>query len=105
MVGLDELSVAGDDEREQHRGDMLGYARLLAGLMTVSPPRFIAIGGLSGTGKTTVARALAPYILPLRQRAAGASGSCARTPRARTSGRCSGPAPGGGGQSTVGGIA
>jgi hypothetical protein len=30
-----------------------------------APPQFIAVGGLSGTGKTRLARALAPHIAPM----------------------------------------
>jgi uncharacterized protein len=33
--------------------------------ITPSEPKFIAVGGLSGTGKTRLARALAPYIAPM----------------------------------------
>jgi hypothetical protein len=62
MVGLDELSVAGDDEHHGHRSEMLGYAKLFASLIKAKPPRFIAVGGLSGTGKTSVSRAIAPEI-------------------------------------------
>jgi aminoglycoside phosphotransferase family enzyme/predicted kinase len=36
------------------------YLKLASGLATPSPPVLIAIGGLSGTGKSTLARALAP---------------------------------------------
>jgi hypothetical protein len=60
MVGLDELSVADHASRERQRSHMLDYAGLFAELLRPQAPRLIAIGGLSGTGKTTVARALAP---------------------------------------------
>jgi len=40
------------------------YLQLAQALLTETPPRLIAIGGLSGTGKTTVAEALAPRIGP-----------------------------------------
>jgi uncharacterized protein len=33
--------------------------------ITPPPPKFIAVGGLSGTGKTRLARALAPHIAPM----------------------------------------
>jgi aminoglycoside phosphotransferase family enzyme/predicted kinase len=33
--------------------------------ITTPPPQFIAVGGLSGTGKTRLARALAPLIAPM----------------------------------------
>jgi uncharacterized protein len=33
--------------------------------ITPPPPQFIAVGGLSGTGKTRLARALAPHIAPM----------------------------------------
>lgn len=40
------------------------YLSLAVGLLHPSPPRLIAIGGLSGTGKSTVAQALAPNFHP-----------------------------------------
>ena len=41
------------------------YAALAQKLMTPAKPRLVAIGGLSGTGKSHLARALAPAIPPL----------------------------------------
>lgn len=38
------------------------YLTLAASLLERSPPRLVAIGGLSGTGKSTIARALAPEL-------------------------------------------
>jgi aminoglycoside phosphotransferase family enzyme/predicted kinase len=38
------------------------YFDLARGLLRPAPPRIVAIGGLSGTGKSSVARALAPLI-------------------------------------------
>lgn len=38
------------------------YFDLAAGLLVKRPARLIAIGGLSGSGKTTVAEALAPHV-------------------------------------------
>lgn len=62
MVGLDELSVGDKRLREEQSRHMLDYARLFAGFVRPQPARLIAIGGLSGTGKTTVSRAIAPEI-------------------------------------------
>ena len=50
-----------------HRNDRMGrianaYLRLAARLLQAKPAVLIAIGGLSGTGKSTLARALAPKI-------------------------------------------
>jgi len=44
------------------RKDAGSYFELAANLLAPAPPRLIAIGGLSGTGKTTLAAALAPDI-------------------------------------------
>nr|MBX2806864.1 AAA family ATPase [Hyphomicrobiales bacterium] len=62
MVGLDELAVADDASRERRYSDMIGYARLFVELLTPEKPRLVAIGGLSGTGKTTIARAVSPEV-------------------------------------------
>jgi uncharacterized protein len=62
MVGLDSLKVAAEAERAALREETQGYARLAGTLITPQPPRLVAIGGPSGTGKTTVARALAAGI-------------------------------------------
>jgi aminoglycoside phosphotransferase family enzyme/predicted kinase len=40
------------------------YFRLAAELLSAPPPTLIAIGGLSGTGKSSVARELAPFVAP-----------------------------------------
>lgn len=62
MVGLDELAVADKRLHEEHRRHMLDYAGLFVAFLKPRPPRLIAVGGLSGTGKTTVSRAIAPEI-------------------------------------------
>jgi aminoglycoside phosphotransferase family enzyme/predicted kinase len=41
------------------------YLELAHQLVTPPPPRLVAIGGLSGTGKSVLARALAPALAPL----------------------------------------
>jgi uncharacterized protein len=41
-----------------------GYFALAQGLLAPPPPRLVAIGGLSGTGKSLLGHALAPEILP-----------------------------------------
>ena len=40
------------------------YFRLAVELLSPPPPMLIAIGGLSGTGKSSLARELAPYVAP-----------------------------------------
>lgn len=46
----------------ERRGDAKRYLRLALGFLVPPPPVLVAIGGLSGTGKTTLARALAPSL-------------------------------------------
>lgn len=53
-----ELPVA-DSLRQ--RGDALDYFRMSLDFLKPPPPVLIAIGGLSGSGKTTVATHVAPY--------------------------------------------
>ena len=71
-----------DEQRAKHRLAALDYLALAHNLLVASPPRLIAIGGRSGTGKSTIARLLAhklgrqswPVILRsdvLRKRLAG----------------------------------
>ncbi len=55
-----EIKTAGSgEERSKHRLAAVQYLDLARDLLTVEPPGLIAIGGLSGTGKSTVARLLA----------------------------------------------
>lgn len=49
---------------EAVRSEAVGYVRLAADLIAPAPARAVAIGGLSGTGKSHLARALAPEIGP-----------------------------------------
>jgi aminoglycoside phosphotransferase family enzyme/predicted kinase len=44
------------------RADAQGYFEAAIRFLAAQPPRLIAIGGLSGTGKTSLAAALAPHI-------------------------------------------
>ncbi len=62
MVGLDGLSLAKGEKQGSLAKDITDYVDLAAALLTPKPPRLIAIGGLSGTGKSTVARAVGPQI-------------------------------------------
>jgi predicted kinase len=57
--GLDDASLA-EDLREEGRH----YLRQALAYLSPQPPRLIAVGGLSGTGKSTLARALAPSVGP-----------------------------------------
>ena len=65
MTGLDELAVIPDEKVERFRRETHDYALLTQQFFQPPPPQLIAIGGLSGTGKTTVARAIAPEIGPV----------------------------------------
>lgn len=40
------------------------YFRLAIAFLSPAPPRLVAVGGLSGTGKSALARALAPHLSP-----------------------------------------
>ncbi len=62
MVGLHGLAHAAAQKRNDILADIHGYAHLAGELLSPSPPQLIAIGGVSGTGKTSLARRLAPFI-------------------------------------------
>ena len=53
---------AGDLARDEARDSARAYFELARRLLVPSRPRLIAIGGLSGSGKSAVARAIAPFI-------------------------------------------
>lgn len=48
----------------EQRAQAGAYLRLALAYLQPEPPRLVAVGGLSGTGKTTVARGLAPELGP-----------------------------------------
>ncbi|RUW27751.1 MULTISPECIES: bifunctional aminoglycoside phosphotransferase/ATP-binding protein [unclassified Mesorhizobium] len=52
----------GSSDSERLVAEARSYFELARTLLRSEPPRLIAIGGLSGSGKTTVAEALAPYV-------------------------------------------
>lgn len=49
-------------DKKRRRGEATAYFRRALDYLEPPPPRLIAVGGLSGTGKTTLAHALAPDI-------------------------------------------
>ncbi len=61
MVGLDRAAVVADDGGRQI-AHVLETLKRAASYLRPAPPSLIAIGGLSGTGKTTLATSLAPMI-------------------------------------------
>ena len=62
-VSAEKLDVSAD-ERYAAVAAARDYFRLAQRLIAPPAPRLIAIGGLSGTGKSTIARALAPALPP-----------------------------------------
>ena len=59
IEGFEIETAKSTDERVQHRLAAIQYLDLARDLLAAGPPRLVAIGGLSGTGKSTVARLLA----------------------------------------------
>ena len=62
MVSVHALAVVPDDRRAETEQAVRDYMALAADLLMTRAPMLVCIGGLSGTGKTTVAHALAPAI-------------------------------------------
>lgn len=63
-VALDRRGLVAGPEREAAAAEARDYAALARRLIAPPPPRLVAIGGLSGTGKSTIAAALPPFVLP-----------------------------------------
>jgi aminoglycoside phosphotransferase family enzyme/predicted kinase len=62
MVALDRLLHVAAKEREAVLHEVSEYFVQAEGFLNPAPPRLIAVGGLSGTGKSTLAAALAPSV-------------------------------------------
>lgn len=63
MVGMHKLLLdTKDTERKAAQINIHSYARLAGEVFATSSPQLIAIGGFSGTGKTSLARMVAPYV-------------------------------------------
>ena len=52
------------EEREAIATQAKAYFVVACDLIAPPPPRLVAVGGLSGTGKSVLARALAPHVAP-----------------------------------------
>lgn len=64
MVTAARLKVAPESECHDIEKAAASYFRLALDLIAPPPPVVVAIGGLSGTGKSVLARALAPNLAP-----------------------------------------
>jgi aminoglycoside phosphotransferase family enzyme/predicted kinase len=62
MVTVDRAAQENVSERARDLDRARGYLMAALGYLEPSPPRLVAVGGLSGTGKTTLAAALAPSL-------------------------------------------
>jgi predicted kinase len=62
MVDVQTAKATGSDALLP---DASGYLNEALGYLSPPPPRLVAVGGLSGTGKTRLARDLAPHLPPV----------------------------------------
>ncbi len=62
MVGLHGLAHVGLEKQDDILLDIQGYAHLARELLSPPHPQMIAIGGVSGTGKSSLSKRLAPFI-------------------------------------------
>jgi aminoglycoside phosphotransferase family enzyme/predicted kinase len=64
LVSADRAAQASAETLQEFKQRATAYLRLGLGYSTPPPPRLVAVGGLSGTGKTTLAAALAARLHP-----------------------------------------
>lgn len=62
VVAIDQLALAEPSGRQEHIEEIDAYLSLAMDFLAPAKPVLIAIGGLSGTGKTSVSASLAPRI-------------------------------------------
>ncbi|MDO8535367.1 MAG: AAA family ATPase [Xanthobacteraceae bacterium] len=63
-VALDRRKLVQGDAQREAEAEARSYVALAARLLSPPPPRLVAIGGLSGTGKSLLGAALAPLFAP-----------------------------------------
>jgi aminoglycoside phosphotransferase family enzyme/predicted kinase len=64
IVAFDRAEEMEGSTAEQAHYEAQNYFEVALGFLTPAPPRLIAIGGLSGTGKSTLGRSLCPALQP-----------------------------------------
>jgi hypothetical protein len=64
LVAADKLALAGGGADDGKRAEARAYLDAALGFLDPPPARIVAVGGLSGTGKSTLAAALAPGLGP-----------------------------------------
>ncbi|HZV21406.1 MAG TPA: AAA family ATPase [Hyphomicrobiales bacterium] len=62
MTGVHSLAFRQGKEREQTINGIIDYGRLAERFLERRRPYLVAIGGLSGTGKSTAAQEIAPFV-------------------------------------------
>lgn len=62
MVALDRMGQLEGNPRAAQQEQARSYFEMVEKFLRPQPPRLVAVGGLSGTGKSTLAAALAPCI-------------------------------------------
>lgn len=65
MVSLDRLNVVEGAERKAAQAEAREFFDLAQGFLDKPAPRLVAVSGLSGTGKSTLAALLAPKVGPV----------------------------------------
>ncbi len=63
-VALDKRKLVEGKERAAAENEARDYCALAARLIAPPKPRLVAVGGLSGTGKSALAASLAPFLPP-----------------------------------------